>query len=300
MKRTICILLSAMLCLCSLCACGGRNSVSVNGTPIAKGIAAYFEDAARQALPEGTEEERTAEADRQIAQYVAINSAFAERGLSLSTAEKASVSRTVNNLWQLFGAYYTDLGVTKQDLLLVETSKAYKQAVMNDYYAPNGDDPVSEEALKAYFNENYVAFRSVTGFLTTADDNGNAIALSATEKNKLLASFQKAANAVNSSSSIQEQASVLENTTANTETVVVHRNNPNYPEGFFTAVAAIENDKAQTFTLGDYVFLVQREDISDEERNLFATYRTDCLSTLKGEDFEKVLEAWTSAYSLNR
>ena len=152
MKKAICMILAGVLCLLSLCACTRRASVSVNGTPIGEGVAAYFIDAARQALPDATEEEQTAEAHRQIAEYVAVNSAFSERNLALTTAEKADVSQSVNNLWRLFGGYYTELGVTKQDLLLVETSKAYKDAVMADFYAPDGDEPVSEETLKAYFN----------------------------------------------------------------------------------------------------------------------------------------------------
>ena len=298
MKKAICMMLAGVFCLLSLCACTRRASVSVNGTPIGEGVAAYFVDAARQALPNATEEEQTAEAHRQIAEYVAVNSAFSERNLALTTAVKADVSQSVNNLWRLFGGYYTALGVTKQDLLLVETSKAYKDAVMADFYAPDGDEPVSEETLKAYFNENYVAFKSVTGFLTTADDSGNAVTLSDADKQRLTAQFEKSAAAINGGSSVEEQASAIENTTANTETVVVHRDNPNYPDGFFAQVSGIENGTAQSFVLGEYIFLIQREDITDADRNLFATYRTDCLRTLKGAAFETVLQAWSAAYTV--
>lgn len=298
MKKAICMMLAGVFCLLSLCACTRRASVSVNGTPIGEGVAAYFVDAARQALPDATEEEQTAEAHRQIAEYVAVNSAFSERNLALTTAVKADVSQSVNNLWRLFGGYYTALGVTKQDLLLVETSKAYKDAVMADYYAPDGDEPVSEETLKAYFNENYVAFKSVTGFLTTADDSGNAVTLSDADKQRLTAQFEKSAAAINGGSSVEEQASAIENTTANTETVVVHRDNPNYPDGFFAQVSGIENGTAQSFVLGEYIFLIQREDITDADRNFFATYRTDCLRTLKGAAFETVLQAWSAAYTV--
>lgn len=298
MKKSICVLLAMLLCLCTFSACGNRAAVYVNGTPIKDGVYAYFTDEAQKDLPEGSAEEQHAAANQKIVEYVAVNSAFAERGLALSTAEKAAVSQSVNALWRLFGTYYTELGVTKQDLLLIETSKAYKDAVMADYYAPDGDEPVAEETLQTYFNENYVAFKSITGFLTTVDDGGNAVALSDTEKQKIVSAFTKTADAINNGSSVEEQANAMENTTANTETVVVHRNNPNYPDGFFAQVAAVENGKVQTFTVGDYIFLVQREDLADEERNLFATYRTDCLHTLKGEAFDSVLAKWAEAYSV--
>lgn len=54
MKKAICMILAGVLCLLSLCACTRRASVSVNGTPIGEGVAAYFIDAARQALPDAT------------------------------------------------------------------------------------------------------------------------------------------------------------------------------------------------------------------------------------------------------
>lgn len=298
MKKAFCILLALLVCLSAFSACAGKAQVYVNGMPIGDGIFAYFSDAAKQALPAASAEEQTAEAHRQIASYVAVNSAFTERGLTLSTAEKAAVSQTVNNLWRLFGDYYANRGVTKQDLLLVETSKAYKDAVMAAYYAPDGEEPVSEETLKTYFNENYIAFKSITGFLTTADDSGNVVALSEAEKQNLTGLFEKTAEKINNGSSIEEQAPNIENTTANTETVVMHRDNPKYPAGFFSQVAALEDGKAQAFSIGEYIFLVQREDLANAERNLFAAYRTDCLRTLKGAEFETVLADWASAYTV--
>ncbi len=300
MKKSLCILLTLLLCLGTFSACQNKAAVYVNGTPIKNGVFAYFTDEAKKDLPEASAEEQQAAANEKIAEYVAINSAFAERGLSLTTAEKAAVSQSVNALWRLFGTYYTELGVTKQDLLLAETSKAYKDAVMADYYAPDGDEPVSEETLQTYFNENYVAFKSITGFLTTVDDSGNAVTLTDADKQRIVSAFTKTADAINNGSSVEEQANTMENTTANTETVVVHRDNPNYPDGFFEQVAAVENGKAQAFTVGEYIFLVQREDLADAERNLFATYRTDCLHTLKGEAFESVLAEWTKAYTVSQ
>lgn len=302
MKRGLCAATAVMLCLSILFlpACSNRSAVQVNGTPIDQGIVLYFTDEARKEAPDADETALLEAANRKIAEYVAVNSVFADRALTLTTAEKAEISQTVNALWRLFGNYYTALGVSKQDLQKIETSKAYKDAVMVDYYAADGDEPVSEETLKNYFNENYIAFKSITGFLTTADNDGNAVALSAAEKAALTASFEKMAANINGGSSVEEQASTVENTTANTDTVVISRSNTSYPSDFFAQVAAIENGSAKAFVTGDYIFVIQREDITDAERNLFASYRTDCLKTLKGEAFEAVLDAWIGAYTVER
>lgn len=302
MKRGFCTVTAGILCFCLLflSACSNRSGVQVNGTPIDKGIVLYFKDEARKTQPDADDAALLEAANRKIAEYVAVNSVFADRDLALTTAEKAEISQTVNALWRLFGNYYTELGVSKQDLLKIETSKAYKDAVMVDYYAADGDEPVAEETLKNYFNENYIAFQSITGFLTTADNNGNAVPLSDAEETALAASFEKIAASINDGSSIEAQASAVENTTANTDTVVISRSNTSYPSDFFAQVAAIENGSAKAFTTGDYIFVVQREDITDAQRNLFATYRTDCLKTLKGEAFEQVLDTWVGAYTVER
>lgn len=300
MKRIIGVCAALLLVLAALPACGSDAGAKVNGSPVGEGVCLYFDDLARSENPEADEAGIAQASNEKIAEYVAVNSAFASRGLALTTQQKAEVSQTVNDLWRLFGNYYTDLGVTKQDLWKVETSKAYKDAVMVDYYAADGDEPVDEATLQAYFGENYIAFQSITGFLTTADDSGNAVALSDTERTNLITSFENMASAIAGGSSIAEEAAKANNTISNTETVVVSRADENYSDAFFEHVFAMENNTTSVFTDGDYVFLVLREDIADADRNLFADYRTDCLKTLKGADFDAVVADWAQSYPVER
>lgn len=298
LKKCFALLLCVSLCLCALTACTPRGTLTVNGTQIGKGIVRYFTDVVRQEQPEADEAALTAAVHQKVAAYVAVNSTFAERGLSLTTGQKSEISQNVNAKWRLFGAYYTELGVSKQDLLNIETSQGYKDAVMTDYYAADGNEPIAEETLRNYFSENYIAFQSVTGFLTTADNNGNSVPLSDSEKQRLVTIFENAAAAVNAGGTIAEQAAKLENVTSNTETVVLARDNTQYPQEFFTQVTAMENGTTKAFVTGDYIFLVQRENLTDASRNLFSAYRLNCLKTLKGEDFEKVLAAWAEKYTV--
>ncbi len=300
MKRIIGVCAALLLVLAALPACGSDAGAKVNGSPVGEGVCLYFDDLARSENPEADEAGVAQASNEKIAEYVAVNSAFASRGLALTTQQKAEVSQTVNDLWRLFGNYYTDLGVTKQDLWKVETSKAYKDAVMVDYYAADGDEPVDEATLQAYFGENYIAFQSITGFLTTADDSGNAVALSDTERTNLITSFENMASAIAGGSSIAEEAAKANNTISNTETVVVSRADENYSDAFFEHVFAMENNTTSVFTDGDYVFLVLREDIADADRNLFADYRTDCLKMLKGADFDAVVADWAQSYPVER
>lgn len=296
MKKAICAVLAAVLCLCTLSACSSGSGVRVNGTEISKGVYLYFTDEAKKENPDADEAALEEAVNKKISEYVAVNSIYADRGLSLSAEAKMELTQTVNSLWRLFGTYYTELGVTKQDLNNVEASKQYRDALIVDYYAPDGDEPIAEETLKTYFNQNYIAFKSITGFLTTADNDGNAVPLSDAEKTALTTSFNNIANAVNGGSSIEEQANAVDNTIVNTETVVISKADTRYPAEFFTAVAALQNGTAQAFSAGDYIFVVQREDITDEDRDLYSQYRTDCLKMLKGEAFQQVLDGWAAQY----
>ncbi len=296
MKKAICAVLAAVLCLCTLSACSSGSGVRVNGTEISKGVYLYFTDEAKKENPDADEAALKEAVNKKISEYVAVNSIYADRGLSLSAEAKMELTQTVNSLWRLFGTYYTELGVTKQDLNNVEASKQYRDALIVDYYAPDGDEPIAEETLKTYFNQNYIAFKSITGFLTTADNDGNAVPLSDAEKTALTTSFNNIANAVNGGSSIEEQANAVDNTIVNTETVVISKADTRYPAEFFTAVAALQNGTAQAFSAGDYIFVVQREDITDEDRDLYSQYRTDCLKMLKGEAFQQVLDGWAAQY----
>lgn len=299
MKKAICAVLAAVLCLCTLSACSSGSGVRVNGTEISKGVYLYFTDEAKKENPDADEAALKEAVNKKISEYVAVNSIYADRGLSLSAEAKMELTQTVNSLWRLFGTYYTELGVTKQDLNNVEASKQYRDALIVDYYAPDGDEPIAEETLKTYFNQNYIAFKSITGFLTTADNDGNAVPLSDAEKTALTTSFNNIANAVNGGSSIEEQANAVDNTIVNTETVVISKADTRYPAEFFTAVAALQNGTAQAFSAGDYIFVVQREDITDEDRDLYSQYRTDCLKMLKGEAFQQVLDGWAKLYPVS-
>lgn len=298
MKRTALAL--AALLLLAACGCGRQSGATVAGTKIDAQVCRYFDDCARQEAPDASEAEQTAAADAMLSEYVAVNSAFASRGLQLTAQQKAAVSQTVNDLWRLFGDYYAELGVTKQTLWKTQTSEAYREALLLDYYAPDGDEPVSEDALRTYFGENYVAFQSITGFLVTADDSGNAVALDDSARAQLLSSFEAMASAVSGGSSVAAQAAKAENTISNPETVVVARGDPAYSDAFFAHIFAMENGTTSVFTDGDYVFLVLRENIADPERDLFADHRTDCLETLKGEAFDAVLQTWAQSYPVER
>ncbi|MEG1835699.1 MAG: hypothetical protein RRZ68_04040 [Oscillospiraceae bacterium] len=299
MKKTISILISVLMLILLFSSCSMPTKAKVNGSKISNGVYAYFLAEAQKEIPDSSESEKKALANSLLCRYVAINSQFLAEKLSLTTAERSVISRNVNSYWHLFEKHYTENGISKQDLLKIEESKIYENMLLTNRYSQNGASPIDETELKKYFSENFIAFKSLTGFLTTVNNNGEAVPLSEIEKANLSKKFESLTAKINDGSPIDEVCANIDNATLSSKVVVINRNSKEYPEGFFDAVYVAENNKAKSFTINDYAFIVYRENIEDEQLNLFSNYKTECLKALKGEEFKKVVDGWTAAYKVD-
>ncbi len=291
MKRLTAFLLAVVLIL-SLTSCSS-SKVKINGTKIDNEIYAYFEDSATQNDKGEVNEEDVLKA---ILRYVAVNSEFESRGLSLDSSVKSDVSTTVNDLWHIYGPYYDELGISKQTVYKIELSKAYEDALLSDYYSEKGDHPVSEQDIKNYFKENYCAVRFVTGYLFDVDDKGNPAPMTESEKTKLKNSFDAVAESINGGTAIEEAVGTLGENTEVHNNIVNSFSDGTYPDGFFDAVKKIEQGKTQVITIENYIFLVSRVDVFSSEYGYFNTYRTHCLKQMKGEEFKAVVDKWAESY----
>jgi len=291
MKKVVSLILVAVM-LFGLASCTA-SKVKVNGTKIDNEIYAYFEALAEENEDGEVNEEEILNA---ISRYVAINSEFANRGLALDSSTKADVSADTNDLWHLYGVYYESIGVSKQTVYKIELSKAYEDALLADYYSAEGDSPVSEDELKKYFKENYAAIRFVTGYLFNVDDAGAPVAMTDEQKSKLKNSFDSVAEMINEGTAIEEAVGSLGENTEVRDTLVNAFSDGTLPDGFFDAVKGVEAGKTAVITLSDYIFLVSRVDVFDEEYGYYNTYRTNCLKQMKGEEFSAVVDNWAKNY----
>lgn len=291
MKKIISLILVAVMVL-SLSSCA-PTKVKVNGTKIDNEVYAYF-DVHAEKNENGEVSEDAILND--ISRYVAINSEFSNRGLVLDSSEKSEISTRVNDLWHLYGSYYEENGISKQTIYKIELSNAYENALLADYYAADGDHPVTEDEIKKYFGENYAAIRFVTGYLFNVDDNGATVPMTEAEKTKLTNSFKSVAEMVTEGTSIEESVGSLGENTEVRNAVINSFSDGTFPEGFWNKVKGIESGKTQVFTIGDYIFLVNRVDVFSEEYGYYNTYRTDCLKKMKCEEFSAVVDTWAKNY----
>lgn len=293
MKKVTSLFLVISLIVMAFASCSGPAKIKVNGTKIDNEVYKYFEDCVEDSL---SKDEKKNAIEQSISRYVTVNSEFENRGLSLSGSQKTQLSTTVNNLWHLYGTYYDSIGVSKQTLYKIEASKVYERALLIYYYGENGVSPVAEDQIKAYFNENYVAVRMVTGYLFNIDENGANVPMSDEQKNNTVNSFNSIATMVNNGTTLEEAVSSLGSGTEIRDSLIFVNESASLPEGFFSAAKTVEANKAAAISLGDYIFLVQRIDVFNEEYGYYSTYRADCLEKMKGEEFAKIVDKWAENY----
>ena len=175
MKKTaLALVLILLLSLCS-CTTAQNYPITVNGTGINEEIFRYFLDTAISDNPEADRDEIIEIVTEKCIRYVALNTTFELHSLSLTPAEEYAVSEKVNALWDVFGAYYQNAGVSKETFLKIHLNEAYTEKLRLFYFDTDGATPFPEEDLKAYFSENYVAFKLIKGYLYTSDVYGNMI-----------------------------------------------------------------------------------------------------------------------------
>ena len=148
MKKAVILLITVLTATLAFSSCNKKSSVSVNGVPVSEGVYNYYYDIEKNSDEDKSQQEISDAALSDVAAYVAVNSEFKNRALSLSSEDKNEISQNVNNYWHVFSVYYNTIGVSKQDLQKIEESKKYKDAVMADYYSENGDQPVTDDELR--------------------------------------------------------------------------------------------------------------------------------------------------------
>ena len=282
MKKVLSLFLVCVIFALTLSSC---TKARVNGIKIDDEVYYYFED-----LHKGNK----VQIDTAISRYVAINSEFESHNLTLTSAQKSELSKSVNELWSLYSTYYTELGISKPTIYKIETSKLYEDVLLDYYYGTNGVYPVNEDEIKAYFKEHYIAIHFATEYLFNIDENGATVPMSDAERSAIISRFNHSSDLIITGTAIELA------TDKETHTTIINSfYDGTFPSGFYREVARLEVNSATTIILSDYAFLVQRIDVFDKTYNYYETYRTQCLRDLKGSDFNAMVEKWAQNYKVD-
>lgn len=280
--------------LLSSCGASGKNTVvSINDVPISNDVFIYFLDNATVNL--GTDADYSALESQTVAliyRYYKTNSLAVKEGISLSTAEKAAVADKVDATWSIYGDYYKKIGVKRETLTKVFTADAYRDALMLKYYGEGGSMEISEGQLYANFQTNYVVFQAITGYLTQTDEYGNTTPLSQNDAETLVLKFQNILKTVNSGEQTMEEAAAYLVSTGlpgAVQTVVLHKDDASFPEGFFEQIQALEKRTATIVSTNEYIFLVIPGEITAQSQ-YFRDTKNEILLTFAEEGIDIIID----------
>ncbi len=295
MKRFAAFLIAVVL-IFSLNACGSekKTALVIAGTEINSEIFTYFLDKVIGRPIDYDLPENPIKADlRQAAineckKYLVANTAFRDMGLSLTSSEKVEISQTVNDYWIRFENHYKNIGVSKQTLTKILTAEAYENAVFAAEYDKGADNLEAEAVLQDYFYENYISFRNVCAYFTSAD---GATPMTQLEKNQLVSAINTLAE--NAGTDVEKFAETA--TAAGyslSDSVLLKKGAEGYPDGFFEKVANQNGGTVQVITYDECIFIVWKENLKEKGESVYASYRTVCINDL----YSAQAEAETNEY----
>ena len=305
MKKALSLIAAFLILLAAFTACGNDTAekdypLTVNGTPLDGEIFKYYLDESFSEAEDTSRDGRITYATNACIRYVATNSTFFAKGLSLTAAESVSLSEEANAMWNLFGGHYTQLGVSKETFMKIRTNAAYTEKLRLSLYDEGGATPIPDNDLKAYFASYYAAFKLVRGYLFATDIYGNTVPYSDAELAAILDRYNKAAEQINGNTSIEFIYPSLVSGDQEVEqalkTVVIQDADPYYPEGFYAKVREIQPGTAQVCVFGDYLYLVYRVDILSDEA-LFKEHRAECLKAVSEVPLQNEITAMCNAYT---
>lgn len=292
-KKVLLLLLVFALCL-SFTACNKtiveeKSALTVGDSNVSAGVFAYYLDAqikiASGESPSKADAIKAAE--NSCANYVKINTEFQKRELSLNSVEKASVAANVEEIWNFYGDYYESIGVSKETLTKIKTSEQYNEKLISSVFGAGGESEISEDAMKTYFNDNYVFFKFITAEFSSDEETNKTIKDALVELVGTIGTEDEETGETITMDDVN--ASFAEKTGGSAsaiESTAMKSDSTDFPSGFFSDVKAMENGEHKVLTYTDNIFLVEKLDGSGS----FSDYKSAILDLLTNSDYDSLME----------
>lgn len=294
MKKIFSALLAVLILLSfASCASSKKTVLVISGTEIDSEIFTYYLDKVIQrpadyGLAENSEKKLIKQtAVDECKKYVAVNTSFKDKGLTLSAADKVEISDNVNYFWTRFENHYKEIGVSKQTLTKIMTSDAYEEAIFTATYDRGNGNAAAEKELTDYFYSNYVSFRTVCAYFTAADGS----AMPQSEKIAVTEAFRAmkqdtAVDADKFSEAVTAAGYTL------SDSIILKKDSDGYPAGFFEKVYVQTKGTVQILEYDECVFAVMKESLEDKGEAVYANYRTSCINDLYSDAWEQEISGY--------
>lgn len=300
MKKILSILLCAVLVCTAFAGCAQKKKtvMTVGAAEIDNEIFAYFFDEIYSKTQQegGSLEDTASMVDEAVAKcsgYVGTVTQYEQFMFEMSPKDKLQISTDTEEEWMFYGEYYSSVGISKQTVTKINTARVMRTALLEYYFGEGSEYAVSEEEIEFYFDQAYVEFKTLNGYLTTFDEEGNSIPLSEDELAAVRAEFEDKRQKLASGTSIAEL-----NNGVDVESSFVAVSNADYPPGFLEKVAELKYDTPTIIETDGYIFIVIRLDAKTDSN--YENYRTSYIETLRGEMLTDLLVSTGNDYGVTR
>lgn len=206
-KRTAAAAIAAAMAM-SFAACGEDTiwAATANGEQIPAGVYIYFlQNAYYDALYQQTADEDgntpdlftqqidgmdakdwiREQAAQEMLRISAVEQKCGEYGIELSSDDEEAAKLYIEQVWDYYGSYYEDEGISMQSYLNIYENNLKSQLLFEKLYGEGGDYEVSESELKAYLDENYALINYIS--MELKDGEGNLLKSAGKEERKAMA-----------------------------------------------------------------------------------------------------------------
>lgn len=189
---------AAVTATCAACGSGTAYAVTIDGVQVKAGVYIYYSYASYMELTQTLQSENSdldVSDDKVVKEqtmdgvstetwiqnktmeycqrHVAIQKKFDELGLELAEEDQSSISDTIESFWESNGEVYEKNGISKDSVEQVLENTYMTNEVFLYYYDVDGEEGVTEDELKEYYEENNARVRYIQFNLT--DGNGEAL-----------------------------------------------------------------------------------------------------------------------------
>ena len=261
-------------------------------------------------------------------EYAAVEKKFDELGLAFENKEEDRLNIVVDQMWEYFGEYYEELGVSRQSYYDVGLNSEKKSAIFNYYYGEGGEKAVPDDEVISYLSENNARIKYFT--MPLKDGEGNLLKSEGKDELKTMvegyidrlnassATFEEIQKEYNNyyddlvkaaAETTEEEASdTAEQTEAEEDTSAAE---PNYgtvisKDTTYLSEKIVEHafsgESGSAYTLiedddNEVYYLVQVMGLFDDPDYL-ENNRESVLHTLKDEEFDAEVESWTEGQNV--
>lgn len=249
----------------------------------------------------------SAEAQKELNEYLAIEQKFAELGATIPDEDAAQLDSMVEMYWSYIGSMYAKNGVSKDSYRLLMQNDSKKAAVFTKIYGPGGSEEVPETELKEKYDKDVAKVIMMSQDLSTDED-----ATAKEEANKKIRdSMDKYYKQLQADVSTMEEVyyqakretaedpESVEKPEPGTSYTFTMRDDSSFEQPVSDAIFAAELGKPVTLETETAVYLFVRYDVNEKPED-FTTRKEVLTSILREDAFNEKVKGWGETVTVEK